>query len=358
MRILVVGGTRDHLGGVEAFCDRANFSMQISRPELQIQRLWTSTAYLSLRRVPAFLLGLLRLIGSRAGGRAVAWIQYVNFPDLIYVLVAKAIGYETVVTPHLGLNWKSQRSLLLRTASLLILSFADRIALLSRTQESEISLPSSPPRSLIRTFLPREVLVPNSEPSSSDSSEFQPPAVLRLIHASRLSVAKGTFLVIDVCLRLREAGVAFSAQIIGSADEQTRSALRRSIEEKNLSEQIRLLDWASPEELIGHLRSADVLIHLSVVDSYPLIVLEALASGTLPLALDLAGARSIIRDYDGLLVSHLQPVEDAVAHLTSCSLANIRLRAAAHAERVRADFAWSQAATLLINALESAQNTQ
>ncbi len=54
-------------------------------------------------------------------------------------------GHETVVTPHLGLNWKSQRNSTLRTISRLILSRADRIALLSQTQESEISLPSRRP---------------------------------------------------------------------------------------------------------------------------------------------------------------------------------------------------------------------
>ncbi|MBR0735202.1 glycosyltransferase involved in cell wall biosynthesis [Bradyrhizobium japonicum] len=351
MRILVIGGTRDHLGGVEAFCDRAKISMERICPELRIERLWTSTAYLSLRRLPAFVLGVLRLIASRARGNAVAWIQYVNLPDLIYVLLAKALGYETVVTPHLGLNWKSQRNSTLRTISRLILSRADRIALLSQTQESEISLPSNVQRSLIRTFLPPEVLEPISVPANTDKSEL-PSGELRLIHASRLSVAKGTFLMLDVCARLQAAGVTFSAQIVGSADEETRISLRKSIEEKNLSEHVSLLGWATPEQLMGQLRNADVLVHLSQVDSYPLIVLEALASGTLPLALDLAGARSMISDYDGFLVSRLQPVEDAVTHLTTCTLADIRSRAAAHAGQVRADFAWPTAATLLLESLQ------
>ncbi|WP_456628558.1 glycosyltransferase family 4 protein [Bradyrhizobium sp. URHC0002] len=275
----------------------------------------------------------------------------------MYVIVAKAIGYDVVVTPHLGLNWKSQRNLALRTLSQLMLSRADRIALLSRTQEWEILLPTSVERLLIRTFLPSEVLEPISHPSSADHSKAVPPAELRLIHASRLSVAKGSFLVVDVCSRLREAGVPFSAQIIGSADEQTRSALRERIKDRNLSNQVQLLDWASPERMIDHLRGADVLIHLSLADSYPLIVLEALASGTLPLALDLAGVRSIVQDYDGLLVSRYEPVEEAVAHLMNCGLQDIRSRGVAQVARVRTDFAWSTAGTLLIEALEATKSS-
>ncbi len=352
MRVLVVGGTRDHLGGVEAFCDRAETSIKRIRPELQIEHLWTSTAYLSLRRLPRFVLGLSHLIASRTRGNAVAWIQYVNLPDLTYVLVAKAIGYKTIVTPHLGLNWKSQRNSMLRAISRLILSRADQIPPLSRTRESEISLSSPVRRSRIRTFLPPPVFEPASESDNSAQPPLSPPAELRLVHASRLSVAKGTFLVIDVCARLRDAGVPFSARIVGSADDQTRLALRKSIEEKNLSEQVQLLGWASPEQMIAHLRSADVLVHLSQVDSYPLIVLEALASGTLPLALDLAGARSMVADYDGMLVNHEQPVEDAIEHLTTNTLADIRSRAAAHAARVREDFAWPTAGALLLESLE------
>ena len=97
MRVLVIGGTRDHLGGVEAFCDRARVSMEKIRPSLCVERLWTGTAYLSLRRLPGFFLGLFQLVASRTRGRAIAWIQYVNLPDLMYVIVAKAIGYDVVV---------------------------------------------------------------------------------------------------------------------------------------------------------------------------------------------------------------------------------------------------------------------
>jgi hypothetical protein len=39
------------------------------------------------------------------------------------------------------------------------------------------------------------------------------------------------------------------------------------------------------------LREADVLVHLSTIDSFPLIVLEALAAGTLPLVFPMAGSR-------------------------------------------------------------------
>jgi glycosyltransferase involved in cell wall biosynthesis len=203
------------------------------------------------------------------------------------------------------------------------------------------------PRAMIRTFLPAEVL----EPRPAAGHRCGP---LQIVHASRLSEAKGSFLVIDVCARLRDAGIPFTARIIGSADARTRAQLEAMIAERQLTREVELVGWTPPSALIGHLRDADVLIHLSRVDSYPLIVLEALASGMVPVAMDLAGARDMIETYDGAIVGTHSPADEAAAYLMRAAPADLRQRGAREADRVRSDFAWDEAAARLADVLRAA----
>ncbi len=347
MRLLILGGSPAHMGGVETFCDRASAALKRHDPHISITRLATGTAYLSLRRLPLVLRGLASLVCHRARGPATVWLQYVNLPDLGYLLAARALGFKVIVTPHLGKDWRSERISALRRLSRLLLRAAHRIALLADTQQDEIALPYNVPRSTIRTFLPAETLVP-----SPKSGRRTGP--LRILHASRLSEAKGSFLVIDVCAHLRDAGVPFSARIIGSADAMTHGRLQAAIIDRELQREVELIGWTPPAELIDRMREADVLVHLSRVDSYPLIVLEALASGVIPVAMDLAGVRSMIENYHGAIVGTATPAEDAAAYLIQATPAALRRRGKREANRVRTDFAWNEAAALLADTLRAA----
>jgi glycosyltransferase involved in cell wall biosynthesis len=344
MRLLILGGSPAHRGGVETFCARASEALKLRAPQIAVTRVATGTAYFKLANVPALFAGLARLARFRAGGRGLVWLQYVNLPDLGYLLAARLLGLKVVVTPHLGKNWRSERNRILRTVSHMLLCLADRMALLAKTQEQEIVLPKRVPRSLIRTFLPAEVL---------EHRITTPPRArhLRLLHASRLSEAKGSFLMIDVCAKLRDAGIAFSARIVGAAEEDIYARLRAAITDQKLDAQVELVGWVPPCALPDYLRDADILIHLSQIDSYPLIVLEAQASGMLPVAMDLAGARDMIETYDGTIVSALRPVDEAADFLIHADPADLRRRGAHEASRVRSDFAWDEAAKLLVSSL-------
>lgn len=344
MDLLILGGSPSDLGGVETFCDRASEALRRRIPGIQIQRIATGTAYLTCRKLPRVLDGLSKLVRYRLKRRGLVWLHYVNLPDLGYLVAARLLGLKVVVTPHLGKYWRSERIPLLRWMSRALLSRATHIALLSKTQVEEIALPAYVPRSTIRTFLPHDLL-------GLSPTRVARPAHVRLLHASRLSEAKGSFLMIDVCARLRDAGVPFSAQVIGGADEETHSRLRAMISNRKLEQQVELIGWIPPSALIDHLREADMLIHLSRVDSYPLIVLEALASGMMPVAIDLAGARDMIETYDGVIVSEAASVEESAAFIARADLADVRRRGAREAGRVRADFAWDNVAALLAKTL-------
>ena len=102
------------------------------------------------------------------------------------------------------------------------------------------------------------------------------------------------------------------------------------------------------------LDEADVLVHLSVVDSYPLIVLEALAFGVDPICIDLAGARDMVETYVGATVPPEEAVSRTVSILADLDLADLRAEAPALAARVRADYDWRRCVDRLVPAISAA----
>ena len=346
IRLLIVGGSVSVPGGVEAFCDRSCAALA-ERGVTGIVRISADTAFLRLRTLPRLFAGLTALV--RAGMRrpACVWLQYGNLPDLAYLVVAKMLFLRVMVTPHLGANWRSQTSPVLRALSGLLLNLADRIALISMTQAVELNLGRHDPHSLIRNFLPREVLAsePVGEEGASDT--------LELIHSGRLSEGKGTFMAVEMCARLRDMGVPFRMRITGGADAETHARLIAMIAQHRLEDRVLFLGRVPEEELIGLLGRSDLLVHLSRIDSYPLIVLEAMACSALAVVMDLPGARDQVETYGGHVVSGNAPVEEAAAWIAAQNPDDLRRRGRDAARRVRADYAWPRCAAALDTALQA-----
>jgi glycosyltransferase involved in cell wall biosynthesis len=345
MHILILGGSADHPGGVEAFCERSRTAL-LRRHAWRIEWLPTDSAYLKVSRLPKFASNLMALVRYRRLKPDCIWLSYVTLPDLAYLVVAKALGLKVMVTPHLGSNWRSQENPVLRAISGWALSLADRLALISKTQELEIRLPPETPRSLIRNFLPETLLESDIPPEGG-------PPELQLIHSGRLMAGKGTFMVVEVCKILRDAGTPFLCRITGGADAETYAKLNGMIAEYGLQDKVLVLGRVSEEDLLTYLRGSDVLIHLSRIDSYPLILLEAMSCSMFPVAMELAGARDMIETFDGLVVSQDHPVEETANFLMTCSLDDLRRRGRSAASQVRAEYAWDNAARAAQTALET-----
>lgn len=344
MRILLLGGSSDRPGGVEAFCARAKQALAEDE-SVVIEHLTTSTAFFRPRGLPQLLKEMGRLIAYRRWAPDVIWFQWVNVVDLVFLVLARLCGYRVVVTPHLGANWRSQRNPILRRLGSLLMRLADCFALLSPTQAVELSLPQSVPTRMIRTFLPQDLW-------TADGQQVQTAAgKLRLIHSARLSAEKGSFLFLDVCAGLKQAGLPIEGAMAGGADDQTMADIQQRIDALGLRDDVQCLGWLGSDAMMARLRQSDVLVHLSIMDSYPLIVLESLASGAFPVCLDLAGARHMTQAYDGAVVPQATAVADAVALLLATPAETLRARATLAAAKVRADHAWPNAAAALKAAL-------
>lgn len=341
--MLVLGGSLHHPGGLESFCERAAIAIDAHPARWHAEWWPTDTAYLT----PALLPGMMRRLAAlrRARGRFdIVWLQWSTLSDLGFLQAARMVGLPIMVTPHLGANARLQRVPALRRLCRKVLRGAEAIALLYPTQTEEVALPDDIPRAAIRTFLPPESL---SRPVPSGKT-----GPLRLIHAGRLSEGKGTFRAVALCAALAARGIDCRLHIVGRGDAATMADLERVIASSGAADRIERTEWLDVAALGEALAAADVLAHLSELDAFPLIVLEALAAGVLPVVGEMAGAASMVAAYDG----HVAAGSSAAAAadwLASLPLEEVRRRGAAAAMRVRADYDWSGCAAAAIGAAEA-----
>lgn len=335
MRILIVGGTPAHRGGLELFCERAQDALRLhGKHQVEWLPAHSSFARLSAASVVWNIWRLLHI--RRKQPRPVVWLQYVNFLDLLILVVCRALGYRVLVTPHLGVNWLSQSNRVLRSVGTRLLASANAVGLLSPSQALELRIPATVGSRQIITFLPQALEVT----SRLNDGEGEP---LRLIHAARLSEGKGTFLFLAVCARLDKEGYAFRAQLVGSCDKETRDRIDDVIARENLAHRIEITGAVNENEVLGRLSRSDILIHLSSVDSFPLVVLESLGCGAYPICLDLSGARNIVRTYGGQLVGGADPVSETVSFIRDVDVGALREGAAERQRRIGQDFRWAKA---------------
>jgi glycosyltransferase involved in cell wall biosynthesis len=327
--MVVLGGSLHHPGGVEAFCDRAAAAVSSRSGKWQAEWWPTDTAYFSRQRLPAVREAWRRVKGL--GPDDLVWLQWSTLLDLLFLFRLRLRGVPVMVTPHLGSRSRLQRSPVLRRLSARLLARANRIGLLFDGQETEIALPAAVRRSTIGTFLPEEAL---TQPAAAKADK-----PLHLIHAGRLSAEKGAFRMVELCAALRDRQLPFSAQIIGSAEPSVVAALAVAIEEAGLAPSLTLSGWMDGPALRQALAQADVLVHLSELDSFPLIVLEALAAGAIPIVAEMAGASAMVRRYDGF-VTPASRIAAAADWLVGEGGETLRRRGARASVAVREDYAW------------------
>lgn len=288
--LLIVGGHRGVTGGLEIFIARARACLRgaaIHHTETPMAGGW--------RNFVAALAGF----PAAMAGRKIVWLHYGSLFDLAFLPLAKLFGRTVAVTPHLGGHWRSQRSTVLRTLSNRLLLLADAVFTLYGTQGEDLRFPAALKRRCtpMPTLLPQEVL--------HETPRTRAPGPLRLIHAARLSAAKGSFAFIDTCAALAAKGIAFEATMIGPVDAETRNSLDAAIKTRDLQDRLRIAPPVPPEAMADVLHRFDVLVNLSLQDAYPLTVLEALGCGlcvvctALPGTTEMAAAFPAVRTVTG-----------------------------------------------------------
>ena len=335
MKILIVGGTSALRGGVEQFCVRAKEALTgFGRHD--VGHIFSEAAYLRPKSLPRFILSIGSLYRNRRAGWDCVWLQYTSFPDLVILAICRLFGYKVMVTPHLGANWISQTNPVLRYVGLKLLSTANGIALLSESQAEEVALPPSTERFSILTFLPKSLSA-----ICMDNSRSVEADVVTLVHAARLSKGKGTFSFIEVCALLKRSGLKIRGRLAGACDDATAKEIRSLITERDLGQEIESLGLLSEGDLLSELAQADVLVHLSTVDSFPLVVLESIGCDVFPVCLDLPGARKITSAYCGHVVRDPNAAQKVADFIRAHGPLELKQLAKAAGRRLRQDYEWS-----------------
>ncbi|WP_375271958.1 glycosyltransferase family 4 protein [Sphingomonas sp.] len=332
-RVLMIGGSAHHPGGLESYCARAMEAVARSGRTIALTWLESGTAYLSPRHLPGIARVIAAMRRKRRDGFAVAWVQASNLTELALAEVAQRLGYQVIVTPHFGAASRMETHGLARAVAARLLARADRVALLFASQAEEICVPRTAEHAVVGTFLPDASL-------AGPPIDRAPPDHVRLLHAGRFSEGKGTFRMVAFCAALRARGVPFSARIIGRGDAATSARLHAAVAAADLGAVIAIEDWRDEAGLIAALREADVLVHLSTLDSFPLIVLEAMACDTYPIVFDMAGAGDMVARFGGLSLPRDAEIEPVAARLGAIPTAVLRARARVIGAGVRAAYDW------------------
>lgn len=126
----------------------------------------------------------------------------------------------------------------------------------------------------------------------------------RIVTVSRLSPEKNVVAVTEVAKILKARGFKFKWYVIGEG--VCRSTIEARILEYGLASEVILAGHqANPYPWI---KGADIMVHVSPVESFGLVIIEAMVLKTLTIAVESIGAKELINQNNGILVKN-----DAVA---------------------------------------------
>jgi glycosyltransferase involved in cell wall biosynthesis len=109
---------------------------------------------------------------------------------------------------------------------------------------------------------------------------------LFLLFVGTLIDRKGVVPLVEAAAMLREKGLEFTLLMVGSGEREAH--LRQMITEKELQQNVILAGTVPYEELPPYFATADIFILPSLSEGFPLVVMAALSSGTLPVVSDLS----------------------------------------------------------------------
>lgn len=129
--------------------------------------------------------------------------------------------------------------------------------------------------------------------------------------AGRLTPYKGVFEAVDVFARVR-AELLPHATLHIAGEGSAVDDLRRRVTERGLDDAVTFHGWLGGDDLFALYRRCDVLLHLSYAESFPRVVLEALAHSVPVVCTPVGGLRDALADGRDVLFVEPQTVRPAV----------------------------------------------
>ncbi len=167
------------------------------------------------------------------------------------------------------------------------------------------------------------------EKPGTDRSDESDGGPLRVLALGRLHYSKGYDDLLNALHRLTAGGVDWRLTLIGEGPE--RDALTQQIDELALGERVTLTGSLGEDQIIGHMREADVFVLSSHAEPLGVVTMEAMSMGLASVATDAGGVREIMtHERDGLLVPPKDPaaLAEALRRLAEDEALRQRLAAA------------------------------
>jgi glycosyltransferase involved in cell wall biosynthesis len=177
------------------------------------------------------------------------------------------------------------------------------------------------------------------------------PDTLRALMVGRLRWEKGYEYALEAVRRVVDRGVRVQLELVGEQPggvltSRERARIMHTVADLGLEAHVTLRGAMTPEGVSRRLAGSDVLLHTSLAEGIPNVVLEAMACGVPVVATDVDGTSEALTDgVEGFLVGPRDPDGLAKALLRLAGDASLRDRMGA-AGRERIEGGWTLDAQL------------
>ncbi len=149
-------------------------------------------------------------------------------------------------------------------------------------------------------------VIPNGVDFSRFMLHAKQPKPQKLIYIGYLIPHKGVQVLIEALSLLKREGIGLQLSVVGSGDYLPR--LRTLCSELNMESEVQFLGEKSAEQVAQLLSEHDAMVHPSFMESFGIVMVEALASGLPVVGTYNGGAEEIIDKQSGILVKPRDPL--------------------------------------------------
>jgi hypothetical protein len=317
-KVLFLAQVPPPLHGASAMSKRVHEIMQ-ARGDLVVEHLWLGGAVTMNdvgRRSPGKFFGFFKFLvilawkfvtGQRYGLAylTLAPFSHAALRDGLLVAMSKMIGERTLVHLH-----AERLEAVLAGATLpmrLLRSMIRGCELIAITEGVAASVRGTGHFSAVH-------ILPNCADDPGEP-EIGTAAHIRCGFLANLDPKKGVLRFLDCIEALKREGEPVVGRIAGpSTAELTIEALKEDIRRRGLDGVVEAVGPLYGEEKVSFFRHIDVFVYLSQRDYFPLVVIEAMACGGVPIVYDFAGQRELVSPaFAGNVVMPDQPVSSMTA---------------------------------------------